>query len=218
MKTVIIALDSELEREALKVLLHQEYEHLKISEASGLQELMALPYQELTADVVVTDMVLNDQTEVFTQFQAFKEKFPAVKILAIDNFKNLGSIKYAFKSGLDGYLLKFEELDELNYALDQILAGKQVLSNKLAIQLLYQAAETERTFKPVTTLLTQREMEVLALIAEGFKNYEIATKLFTSRRTVEGHRFNIIKKLQVKNSPELVKCAYNLGLIGTQAS
>jgi len=222
MKNIALALTNVVDREALSVLLNDNYMYSVVHEAKSLEDFTTVSNFNSVPDLIITELGLYDHDNGILHLKIFKEKYPSVKILVIDTCENPEAIHKGFKFGIDGYLLKSAELEELQHCIKEIFAGKRILSNELALQWLYQFAKTEAEANEaenfIKPLLTHREYEILSLIAEGLTNCEIAEKIFMSRRTVEGHRSNLLKKLHVKNSAELVKCAYNLGLIGKRAS
>jgi DNA-binding NarL/FixJ family response regulator len=123
----------------------------------------------------------------------------------------------AFKAGASGYLLKNTSPDELIFAIKHVYANGNYLFSELAMQLLDRVSQG----RDIMILdncsdvdFSKRETEVLILIAEGFTNQEIADKLFTSKRTIEGHRQSMIDKTGTRNTAALIKFALLNGIIG----
>ena len=120
---------------------------------------------------------------------------------------------HAFNAGISGYLLKNISAEELLFALSHIHQNdSQYICADLAILMLKQAHNSIKA-DHTSIDFSRREAEVLALIAQGYTNKEIADKLFTSRRTIEGHRQAMINKTKVRNSAELIRFAVKHGLI-----
>jgi DNA-binding NarL/FixJ family response regulator len=122
----------------------------------------------------------------------------------------------AFKNGVTGYLLKNVSADELVFAINHIHGDGNYICSELALRFMDRLIHIPELSKAENTSdveFSQREMEILALTAEGYTNKEIAEKLFTSKRTVEGHRQSMINKTGVRNTIALVKYAMQHGII-----
>ncbi|QJW90540.1 response regulator transcription factor [Spirosoma taeanense] len=158
------------------------------------------------ADVVLLDINLPDLSGI-DLCQKLKAEFPTLKILAMSTFKERSYITRMIEQGASGYVLKSVSSDELIEAIRQAQAGRMYLSQEVSQVLL-----SGPTPKPVP-LLTSREKEVLACIAEGLTNHEIADKLFVSPLTVDSHRKNLLAKFGVKNTAALVRVAVENQLI-----
>jgi DNA-binding NarL/FixJ family response regulator len=123
------------------------------------------------------------------------------------------------EAGAMGYVLKNAAINEITYAIRTVAAGNQFLCTEIGLSMLYKAVANSSTTTDDSVGghpgadLTARELEVLKLIAEGLTNGEISDKLFTSKRTIETHRQNIIAKTQAKNTAALIKLAVSRGLI-----
>ncbi|MFB0998094.1 MAG: response regulator transcription factor [Flavobacteriales bacterium] len=142
------------------------------------------------------------------------------KIIALSMHSEEFQIKSMIKSGASGYILKNTESEELNRAIKTILNGNKYYSNEVALKLLGDFKGDDinpaiSSSKPMVKIaeLSNREIQVLRLIANEFTNVEIAKKLKLSRRTIDSHRYNIVNKLNVKNTAGLIKFAMNNNLI-----
>lgn len=151
-------------------------------------------------DVVLLDINLPDLNGI-ELCQRLKAEFPALKILAMSTFKERSYITRMIEQGASGYVLKSVSGAELIEAIAQVQAGRLYLSQEVAQVLMAGPAP-----KPIP-LLTSREKQVLACIAEGLTNNAIADKLFVSPLTVDSHRKNLLAKFGVKNTAALVKVA-----------
>ncbi|NHM05681.1 response regulator transcription factor [Flavobacterium sp. CYK-4] len=149
-------------------------------------------------DLIITDISMPDMNGI-EFIKNLKNHFPEIKILVLSMYKSANHI-----DGIDGYLLKDTDKNELIEVINGIvLQGKKFLINP--------TSEEDFVFK--RSILSQREKEIIQLIAQEFTTEEIAEKLFISKHTIESHRKNIFLKLQVKNIAGLIKKAIYLGVI-----
>jgi DNA-binding NarL/FixJ family response regulator len=121
----------------------------------------------------------------------------------------------ALEAGADGYVLKDATNAEMMIAVRTVMAGKRYLSPEASERVIEGYLEGKKNFKPQSawSTLTQREREILKLVAEGFKNQEIADYLIISIKTVEKHRANLMKKLDLHNAADLTALAIEKGII-----
>ena len=122
-------------------------------------------------------------------------------------------IKNLVALGADGYLLKSCSQGELLHAIDTVAAGQPCFSHGVTLSLLNAKDTGIYSSVQQTEALSERETEVIRLIAEGFSNKEIGSKLFISHRTVDTHRTNLMKKLNVSNIAGLISYAIKKGLV-----
>lgn len=159
------------------------------------------------ADVVLLDINLPEVSGL-DLCPELKAKFPNIKILGLSTFKERSFISRMIAQGASGYVLKSASQEELIEAIQQAYHGKMYLSMEVA-QIMVQADAP----KPQIPILTSREKEVLALIAEGLTNNQIASQLYISPLTVDSHRKNLLAKLNVKNTAAMIKMALEYQLI-----
>ncbi|MBL7860285.1 MAG: response regulator transcription factor [Cyclobacteriaceae bacterium] len=157
-----------------------------------------------SADVVLLDINLPDQNGMEVCKELIRRR-PALKIIALTNFDQLTYLQSMKDAGAHGYLLKNSSLDEIEKAIQAVVAGGEYWLGRDSVR--------ESIKEHNQPLLTRREIEVLKLIAEGLTNQEIADKLFVSASTVDSHRKNLISKLQVKNTAALVRTAFENKII-----
>lgn len=161
-------------------------------------------------NVIFMDIKLPDENGVALT-RLVKKKYPSVKVIALTMFGEIEYFNEMFDVGADGFLLKSTEAKELEKAVKEVVAGGTYFTKEF---IGYLSLKTNRNHDlPVNINLSERELEVLKLICEGFSNNEIAEKLFISAHTVDGHRRNLIAKTGVKNAPNLVLFALKNGLI-----
>jgi DNA-binding NarL/FixJ family response regulator len=153
-------------------------------------------------DLVLLDYHLPDGNgiDLCKYIHAFDEK---IKILAISSFREQSIVKLMIDSGALGYVLKNASEEEIIDAVKTVLSGKKYVCDE-AQEIIESNSQA---------IITEREVEVLKLIAEGYTNAEIAVKLFLSPLTVDRHRKNIIIKLDAKNTASLISIAIHRGLI-----
>lgn len=209
---IILAEDHSIIRKGIRNILEKDGRFNVIGEAANGIEVIDLVNDGLLPDIVVADINMPEMTgpELAEKLKETTAKNAKVVFLTIaDDEKN---ILDALAKGVHGYLLKDISTDELIFALNHVAANKRYVSADLSTRMLqkirssYEAARTHVDF-------SKREKEVLDLIASGYTNQEIADKLFTSRRTVEGHRQAMISKASVRNSAELIRFAVKHCLI-----
>lgn len=170
---------------------------------SGKACLSFLQHQQ--PDVILMDINLPDISGLELCAQV-KARYPGVFIIGLSTFNQRSNIQQMIDRGASGYLLKNAGREEILEALEQVVHGRTYLS--------FEAAQAVR--QPdgaAATVLTRREKEVLALIAEGMTNQEMADQLFLSVSTVDTHRKNLLMKLKAKNTAALVKLAMDQHLL-----
>ena len=157
---------------------------------------------EILPDVILMDMVMPDMDGAATT-RAIRQQFPQVQVIALTSFKEGDLVKNALEAGAIGYLLKDVSADELVRAIRAAHAGRATLSPEAAQALVETANQP-----PAPGLdLTERELEVLALMIEGLNNTQIAGRLSVSPSTIKSHVSNILSKLGVASRTEAVTLA-----------
>jgi two-component system, NarL family, response regulator LiaR len=156
---------------------------------------------EVLPDVILMDMVLPEMDGAAST-RAIRQRFPQVQVIALTSFKTGDLVRNALEAGAIGYLLKDVSADELVHAIRSAHAGRATLSPEVA-QTLVDAANEPRP----GLNLTERELEVLALMVEGLNNTQIAGKLTVSPSTIKSHVSNILSKLGVASRTEAVTLA-----------
>ncbi len=206
--------DHLMVRNGIRSLLAAEPGITTVGEASNGQELLdSLP--TTPTDLVMLDINMPVLDGLATTLR-LRQEFPAVRILVLSMLMHERYIGQMFEAGALGYILKNAERNEIVMAIQTVAAGKQFLCNELGIVMLNKVLNGEIPAEPAakkTSQLTRRELEVLHLLSEGLTTSEIAEKLFTSKRTIETHRQNMLGKTQTKNTAALIKLAVLQGLI-----
>jgi len=165
-------------------------------------------------DLVLLDLNMP-KMDGFSVLTEVKRQLPKTKILALTMYDDDAYVLDAFKAGADGYCLKSSGHHELMAAVKSVLSGKRYISPEISDKVLEGYLEANRTLKERTAWdsLTQREKEVLKLLAEGYQNKEIAEYLFISVKTVEKHRANMMQKLDLHSASALTSYAIEKGLV-----
>jgi DNA-binding NarL/FixJ family response regulator len=146
-----------------------------------------------------------------------KKQNPEAKIIVLTVHNTEEYVLTTLQAGADGYVLKDATHSELVMAIKNVLVGKRYLSPGISEKVIDGYLEGRKEIKTSTPwdTLTQREREILKLIAEGYKNKEIADYLFISLKTVEKHRANLMRKLDLHNAAALTAYAVEKGLVTT---
>jgi len=210
---VLITDDHQIIIDGLKSLLADKEQIKVIAEASNGKEALDI-LKLLQVDVVLMDIDMP----VLNGIEATKEikaEYPETKVIILSMYKESGLIKTLIQIGADGYLLKNSDKDELIEAITRVASGQQYFSSDVTMSLLDKISKKSSQFQPDKRVseLTQREIEILKLITEGFSNKEIGDKLFISHRTVDSHRTNLMKKVGVNNIAGLIRFAIKTGFV-----
>ena len=213
---VIIADDHKIIRVGLRGMLERESDIEISGEAENADEVMAL-LEKQPAHVILMDIDLGE-TSGIDATRNIKITYPAIHVLGLTMHEEPSYIIKMLEAGASGYLLKNAGRDELLIAIHTVAKGDSYFSQKVSATLLHAITQKKPASETTTKLMSQnplseREVEVLRLIAQEFSNGEIADKLFISIRTVDTHRRNLLEKLQVKNTVGLVKYAIEKGII-----
>jgi two-component system response regulator NreC len=175
--------------------------------------------EKLTPDLVLMDLSMP-RMHGMEAIGEIKRRFPGTKILVLTVHKEEEYVVAAFEAGVQGYVLKDASHAELVTAIHTVLRGQPYLSPSVSDKVIAGYLERKRNLKRESSwdLLTLREREVLKLVAEGYKNKEIASLLCISAKTVEKHRANLMQKLGLHCASALIAFALERGLIGDQFS
>lgn len=211
-KRIVIAEDHTILREGLKALLSQDPDLEIAGEArDGLEAVRVI--SDLKPDLALMDLSMPKMSGI-DAIREVRRCCPETRILVLTVHKNEEYVIASLKAGANGYLLKESTHQELMQAVTHVLDGRPYLSPGISDTIIsgYLAGRKDEVHSPLD-MLSQREKEVLKLVAEGHKNREIAEFLFISVKTVEKHRDNIMKKLDLHSTLELAKFAMEHGLV-----
>ena len=199
---VLVADDHPVVRSGLASVLAQEPGFELVGEAENGERAVALS-RERNPDVVLMDLAMPVMSGIEAT-QVITSTLPSVRVLALTSFAGDGDIRAALRAGARGYLLKDMLLTQVVSAVRAVHEGKRVLPSPLAERLLEH---------PEESTLTERELEVLALVARGFGNREIAVAIGRTDETAKIHLKNIFAKLGVADRTEAVTVALARGLL-----
>ncbi len=203
---VLLTDDHQLIIDGLKSLLKDQEDINVSAEANnGREALRILGF--LPVDVVLMDIDMPVMNGIET-LKEVKKQYPDVKVIILSMHNEAGMIKSLIELGANGYLLKSCTQDEVVSAIRKVAAGQASFSTDVTMALLKPANQEQKT-----EILTERETEILKLIAAGFSNKEVGDKLFISHRTVDTHRTNLMKKLSVNNIAGLISYAIKNGIV-----
>ncbi|MFN3849489.1 MAG: response regulator [Spirosomataceae bacterium] len=213
---ILIADDHQFILESIEMLIATLPEHEVIGTYSnGREVLKALSIHE-DIDLVMTDYNMPEMNGIELTYQ-IRRQFPETKVLLLTVSEDSDTIQEAFKAGVSGYVMKKAGKSEFKEALKTISLGKKYFSESVVFELLNRNKQVaELVNEPINEKLdnlSNREIEIITLIAQEYSTNEIAEKLFLSAATVETHRHNILKKLGFKNAIGLVKFAIKHKLI-----
>jgi two-component system response regulator NreC len=212
-KRIVIAEDHTILREGLRMLLSSNPAFEVVGEAQdGLEAIRVV--ESLKPDLILMDLSMPRMNGVGA-IQEIKKLNPLTKILVLTVHKTEEHILTALKTGAEGYILKDATHGELMLAMDNIFSGKSYLSPGISEKVIEGYLEGRKSVKSSTSwdTLTQREREILKMIAEGYRNKDIADYLCISAKTVEKHRANLMKKLDLHSASSLTAFAIEKGLI-----
>ena len=221
---VLLVDDHRILREGLRALLSEQAGLVVVGDASDGEEAVAL-VAELHPDVVVMDMVMPRMSGLEAT-ALIRKLYPDVRVLILSMYDDDEYVQRVIQAGASGYVLKGVAADDLVRAIHEVHRGSSFLQPTIAAKLIEDYVRRVRGDQPAVIEpprheaprddeepLTLREREILALIASGSTNQRIADLLELSRKTVESHRTNIMKKLDAHDVTELVRYAIRTGLI-----
>jgi DNA-binding NarL/FixJ family response regulator len=202
---LLIVDDHPVVRDGLRGLFADDPDFQVVGEAANGAEAVAR-VERVGADVVLMDLRMPEMGGV-EAIERLREVSPAVRVLVLTTYDTDSDVLPAVEAGATGYLLKDAPREELIRAVRAAFAGEAVLSPAVARRLMGQVR------KPPPEALSQRELEVLALIADGATNRRAAAKLFVSEATVKTHLLHIYEKLGVRDRAAAVAEAYRRRLL-----
>ncbi len=210
---IVLADDHPIVREGLRTVLETQTDFEVVAEAANGEEAVQL-VTALRPDILLLDleMPLMDGVETIRRVRASRTGTILPRIIVFTAFDNDDRIVHALQAGANGYLLKGAPRDDIFNAIHITLAGGSLLQPIVASKLLSHA-ERSATHVATIELLTERELEVLSLLAQGMPNKEIAGKLVISERTAKFHVSSIMGKLGATNRTEAVSLAAQKGIV-----
>jgi two-component system response regulator NreC len=206
---VLIVDDHAVFRAGLKLLIDAEPDLEAVGEAGNARDAV-FQARALKPDVILMDVVMPDQSGLDVVPTLLHER-PETKVLVLSMQDDPQYVRQAFANGASGYILKEAADTEVVAAIREVAGGSSYVHPAVGARLI--AAETEEAKRAEEDPLSDREREVLRLLALGHTNQEISAQLFISVRTAETHRAHIMQKLRLTSRAELVRYALEQGVL-----
>lgn len=202
-------------RKAVKLLLDKEEDFAVVGEAGDFCQSVSMLKDGLDVNIIIADVNVPGMNA--TDFIAEVKNISAnVKLIFLSSVQNERTVSNIMHAGANGFLNKSVDVSELMFAIRHVYNDGQYLCSAVTKLLLDKVSAVPQ----ITAMeidhdieFPAREIEILILMANGYTNYEIAEKLFTSKRTVEGHRQNLLNKTGCRNTAALIKFAIQYGVI-----
>ena len=214
-QTILIVDDHPLFREGLKSLIARNPRYQVVGEAGTGRDGLRMA-KSLKPDLILMDISLPDASGVELT-RNIRGILPDTSVLIISMHSKIDYITEAFQAGAKGYVVKESASDKLLQGLDAVARGDYFLDTSLSLSVvkrLVELPEKEAQIKDGNYgSLTPREQQIMRMLAEGLATKEVASKLCISPKTVENHRANIMEKLNLHSTIELIRYAAKLGLI-----
>jgi len=214
-RSIFIIDDHPLFREGLKAIIGRDARFEVIGEAGNAREGLRTA-KRLQPDLILLDISLPDQNGIQLT-RELRTLLPDTRILIVSMHSKIDYIAEAFQAGATGYVVKESAAERLIKGLEYVLRGDYFLDSSVSQQvvkrLMASPAKEEKISDAGYGTLSPREQEVMRLLAEGLSRREIAKRLFISPKTVENHRTNIMNKLDLHSTMDMIRYSAKLGLI-----
>ena len=214
--TIFIADDHSILRDGLKLILSAEPNFEVVGESGDGRETVDL-VEKLKPEILILDISLPSMSGIEVT-RHLRKYAPDTGIIILSRHDNEEYVTQLLKFGIRGYILKEDAGDDMIRAIEEVIKGNMFLSPRIATSLVtdYMSVKKEKDADEKRTpfgILTSREREILKLIAEGNKSAEIGKTLRISAQTVKTHRANIMKKLDIHKTADLVHYAIKHGFV-----
>ncbi len=199
--------DHTLFRQGLKTLLDAQYDMQVVGEAQDARDAVTKT-AELLPDLVLMDIGMPGLPS-FEAVRQIRKQRPETRVVFLSMYDDEDYLQQSLEAGASGYLLKDSPAEQLIAALREVRRGGKYLSPRILSRLVQDlnGRNPAERFKPRLATLTPRERETVKLLAEGLSVKEIAVRLSLSTKTVEAHKFNLMRKLDIHNKAQLVRWA-----------
>jgi DNA-binding NarL/FixJ family response regulator len=212
---LLVADDHPIFLEGIAALISSIPHFELLGVANNGQELIK-KIEKTQPNVILLDINMPEMDGIET-LKYIKDKFPQSKVIMLTMFNEARMIREALEAGAKGYILKNINREDLITAIETVNGGKPFLDaavqEKMIESIAHPNANDNIISDELLETITQREMEILQLIAQGLTSHDIAEKLFISKNTVETHRKNLLTKLNVKNTAGLLQIAFKKGIV-----
>lgn len=210
---ILLTDDHTLFRQGLRNLISAELDLEVVGEARNAEEAVSRA-NELRPDLVIMDIGMPGLSS-FEAVRRIRKERPEVKALFLTMYDDEDYLAECLEAGGSGYMLKDAPAEQLILAIREIRRGGKYLSPPILARLVedIRCRRPEERFKPRLSTLTPREREILKLLAEGLSVKEIAARLDLSVKTIEAHKFNLMRKLDIHNKAQLVQYAIKRKII-----
>jgi len=209
--TILIADDHPIVREGLRTLLSSQRGLKLVGEAVDGIEAVSMA-QSLKPDIILMDLVMPRKDGI-QAIREIKKTTPGARILILTSFAEDDRVLSAFKAGAKGYVLKDSLPQELLKAIQNVYRGEPSLSSPVTLKLLHELSGELGNEDVIEEELTEREIEVLKLVAQGLSNQEIADQLSLSEWTIRSRVSTILEKLQLTNRTQAALYAIKKGIV-----
>ena len=214
-KTILIVDDHPLVREGLRSILKSAIKYEVVGQVGNARDAIEM-VKNLKPDLVLLDLGLPDKSglELSSEIRSIS---PPTRILIVSMHSKVDYIVKAFQVGATGFMTKESATERLLQGIEQVLNGEYFMDGSVSHRVVEKLIQTPEKEMKITDAgyetLTSREQEIMVLLAEGYSAKEAAAKLFISPKTVENHRTNIMNKLGLHSTLELVRYAARLGIV-----
>ena len=212
---VLIADDHAILRSGLRMLIDAQTDMTVVAEAQNGNEAIQIA-PKTSPDVVILDVTMPERGGLHAIHDILKQN-PDTRILLLTMHEELAYLRTALAAGASGYVLKKSVDADLLSAIRAVHKGRTYVDSELASELIQNALpEHGRSPNKLSEVLSEREAQVLKLVAEGFSSREIAQKIFVSVKTVETYRGRLTEKLGLTSRADIVRYALEIGLLTSE--
>ncbi|HLS20082.1 MAG TPA: response regulator transcription factor [Bacillota bacterium] len=208
---ILLADDHAIVRSGIKLLINSQSDMQVVSESADGAETVRKALEK-KPDIVIMDLNMPEKNGLIATKQIKEESNENIKIIILTMHDEKEYISRALQAGASGFVLKSHNVNDLIEAIRTVHRGEAFLDPNATKILIHDYVKLSHTNDHQQQPLTGREQEVLSYLAMGFTNKEVADKLFVSVKTIESHRANIMKKLEISTRHELVEYAIHAGL------
>lgn len=214
MTRIILADDHPIVSSGLAQLLGQLEWIEVLTECKNAAEVIRFTETNAEIDLVVTDLSMQEMSGLELTVY-LKQHRPDIKVIVLSMHDEFKHVIACMEAGAYAYLLKNTDIEELVFAIKRVARGHGFICNELVQRMLKSQINHKdiQTNNDERNHYTARELEILNLIADGLTNAEISDKLFLSKRTIEGHRQNLLQKTNTSNTATMIRYAIKHGLI-----